>query len=138
VGRYAALSLGFGIPQPLVISRVAALLPRLAMRLLSHSHRLYQTQRGSGRLGLAGSCHAAYLKANPKVRRRFNQAVLKAVYIEDGKVMRAEYTDVFAALFSRPSSFQSSNKWIKVPPARIELKGCRPAPVEIRASYAVD
>ena len=31
-------------------------------------------------IGLAGSCHAAYLKANPKVRRRFNQAVLKAVY----------------------------------------------------------
>jgi hypothetical protein len=48
-------------------------------------------------IGLAGSCHAAYLKANPKVRRRFNQAVLKAVYVEDGKVKRAEYADVFAA-----------------------------------------
>jgi hypothetical protein len=47
------------------------------------------------------------------VRCRFNQAVLKAVYVEDGKVKRAEYTDVFAALFSRPSS----NEWIKVPPA---------------------
>jgi hypothetical protein len=44
--------------------------------------------------GHAGSCHAACLKANPKVRRRFNQAVLKAVYVEDGKVKRAEYTDV--------------------------------------------
>jgi site-specific DNA recombinase len=70
-------------------------------------------------IGLAGSCHAAYLKANPKVRRRFNQAVLKAVYVEDGKVKRAEYTDVFAALFSRPSS----NKWIKVPPAVCDSTG---------------
>jgi site-specific DNA recombinase len=65
---------------------------------------------------LAGSCHAAYLKANPKVRRRFNDAVLKAVYVEDGKIKRAEFTDVFAALFSRPSS----NKWVKVPPAGFE------------------
>ncbi|MGH9893931.1 MAG: hypothetical protein ACREA0_18490, partial [bacterium] len=37
---------------------------------------------------LAGNCHAAYLKANPKVRRRFNDAVLESVYIEDGKVSR--------------------------------------------------
>lgn len=65
---------------------------------------------------LAGSCHAAYLKANPKVRRRFNDAVLKAIYVADGKIKRAEFTDVFAALFSRPSS----NKWVKVPPAGIE------------------
>jgi hypothetical protein len=59
---------------------------------------------------LAGSCHAAYLKAKPKVRRRFNDAVLKAVYVENGKLTRAEFTDVFAALFSRPSS----NRWVKV------------------------
>ena len=65
---------------------------------------------------LAGSCHAAYLKANPKVRRRFNDAVLKAVYVEDGKIKRAEFTDVFAALFSRPSS----NKWVKVRAAGFE------------------
>ncbi|CAN5620734.1 hypothetical protein BH24ACT26_BH24ACT26_15880 [soil metagenome] len=65
---------------------------------------------------LAGSCHAAYLKASPKVRRRFNEAVLKAVYLKGGKVKRAEFTDVFEALFSRPSS----NKWVKVPPAGFE------------------
>jgi site-specific DNA recombinase len=65
---------------------------------------------------LAGSCHTAYLKASPKVRRRFNQAVLKEVYIKDGKVKRAEFTDVFAALFSRPSS----NKWVKVAPTGFE------------------
>ena len=57
---------------------------------------------------LAGSCHAAYLKANPKVRRRFNEAVLKAAYVEDGKIERAEFTKVFAALFSRPSSNSGS------------------------------
>lgn len=32
---------------------------------------------------LAGNCHAAYLKARPSVRRRFNQAVLEAVYVRD-------------------------------------------------------
>jgi predicted RNA-binding Zn-ribbon protein involved in translation (DUF1610 family) len=51
-----------------------------------------------------------------RVRRRFNEAVLKAVYLEDGKVKRAEFTDVFAALSSRPSS----NKWVKVPPTGFE------------------
>lgn len=53
---------------------------------------------------LADNCHAAYLKANPKVRRRFNDAVLESLYTEDGKVARAEFTEVFQALFSRPSS----------------------------------
>jgi hypothetical protein len=37
-------------------------------------------------INLAGSCHQAYLKANPKVRRRFNEAVLRSVYVNDGKV----------------------------------------------------
>ncbi len=32
---------------------------------------------------LAGNCHAAYLKARPHVRRRFNEAVLEAVYVKD-------------------------------------------------------
>lgn len=52
---------------------------------------------------LAGNCHDAYLKARPKVRRRFNEAVLKAVYIKNGKT-RAEFNDPFETLFSRPSS----------------------------------
>jgi site-specific DNA recombinase len=65
---------------------------------------------------LAGNCHAAYLKANPKVRRRFNDAVLESVYIEDGKVSRAEFTEVFEALFSR----LSSNKALSVDPIGIE------------------
>jgi hypothetical protein len=52
---------------------------------------------------LAGSCHAAYLKARPKVRTRFNQAVLEAVYVKDRQLQRVEFTEVFEALFSRPS-----------------------------------
>jgi hypothetical protein len=59
---------------------------------------------------LAGNCHAAYLKARPSVRRRFNVAVHEAVYIRDRKIGRVEFSEVFAPLFSRPSS----NKTLKV------------------------
>jgi hypothetical protein len=38
------------------------------------------------------------------VRRRFNVAVLEAVYIRDRKIGRTEFSEVFAPLFSRPSS----------------------------------
>jgi hypothetical protein len=55
-------------------------------------------------INLAGNCHQAYLKANPKVRRRFNEAVLKSVYVKDGKVSKAEFQDPFKALFLRPGS----------------------------------
>ncbi len=80
---------------------------------------------------LAGSCHQAYLKARLKVRRRFNEAVLKAVYVGDGKVKRAEFTEVFEALFSRPSS----NKAQMVPPTGFEpvisaLRGRCPWPLD--------
>lgn len=51
---------------------------------------------------LAGNCHAAYLKARPSVHRRFNQAVLEAVYVKDRRIARAEFSDVFAPLFSCP------------------------------------
>jgi hypothetical protein len=46
----------------------------------------------------------AILKARPKVRTRFNQAVLEAVYVKDRQLQRVEFTEVFEALFSRPSS----------------------------------
>jgi DNA invertase Pin-like site-specific DNA recombinase len=59
---------------------------------------------------LAGNCHAAYLKARPSVRRRFNDAVLQAVYIKDRRIGRTEFSEVFTPLFSRPSS----NKALKV------------------------
>jgi site-specific DNA recombinase len=65
---------------------------------------------------LAGSCHAAYLKARPSVRRRFNVAVLEAVYIRDRKIGRVEFAEVFTPLFSRPSS----NKRLKVDPRGFE------------------
>jgi hypothetical protein len=44
----------------------------------------------------------------------FNDAVLEAVYIMDRRIGRAEFTDVFAPLLSRPSS----NEALKVDPAR--------------------
>jgi len=50
------------------------------------------------------------------VRRRFNDAVLEAVYIRDRKIGRTEFSEVFAPLFSRPSS----NKRLKVEVGGIE------------------
>jgi len=64
---------------------------------------------------LAGRCHDAYLKARPKVRRRFNEAVLEAVHVADGKA-KPEFTEVFDALFLS----KSSNKALQVPPAGFE------------------
>jgi site-specific DNA recombinase len=68
---------------------------------------------------LAGNCHAAYMKARPSVRRRFNDAVLEAVYIKERRIGRVEFSDVFAPLFSRPSS----NKTLKVDPRVPEFTG---------------
>jgi hypothetical protein len=36
-------------------------------------------------INLAGNCHRAYLSANPKVRRRFNEAVIQSAYVRDGE-----------------------------------------------------
>jgi len=66
---------------------------------------------------LAGNCHAAYLKARPSVRRRFNDAVLEAVYVKGRTFRRAEVSEVFTPLFSRPSS----NK-----PLKVEVGGIEP------------
>ena len=65
---------------------------------------------------LAGNCHAAYVKARPSVRRRFNAAVLQAVHLKDRRIGRAEFSEVFAPLFSRPSS----NKALKVEVGGVE------------------
>ena len=65
---------------------------------------------------LAGNCYAAYMKARPSVRRRFNDAVLETVYIKDRRMGRAEFSEVFAPVFSRPSS----NKKLKVDPRGFE------------------
>jgi len=59
---------------------------------------------------LAANCRTAYMKARPSVRRRFNDAILEAVFVKDRKIARAEFSAVFAPLFSRPSS----NKALKV------------------------
>jgi hypothetical protein len=42
---------------------------------------------------LAGNCHAAYLKARPSVRRRFNDAVLDTVYVTDRRIGRADFSE---------------------------------------------
>lgn len=55
-------------------------------------------------INLAGNCHEAYLTATPKVRRRFNEAVLEGAFVRDGKVTRAEFADPFKAPFLRPGS----------------------------------
>ncbi len=65
---------------------------------------------------LAGNCHVAYMKAGPSVRRCFNQAVLEAVYVKDRRIARAEFSEVFAPLFSRPGS----NKTLLVVPTGFE------------------
>jgi hypothetical protein len=49
----------------------------------------------------SAACHAAYLKARPSVRRRFNHAVLETVYVEDREIAPAEFSGVFAPLFLR-------------------------------------
>lgn len=65
---------------------------------------------------LAGSCYDAYMKAHPKVRRRFNEAVLKAVNIADGKT-KPQFTELFDRLFSG----NGSNKGLLVELRRFEL-----------------
>ena len=51
---------------------------------------------------LAGNCHAAYLKARPSVRRRFNDAVLEAVYIKDRRIGRTEFSGGLRASLLSP------------------------------------
>ena len=75
---------------------------------------------------LDGNCHAAYVKARPSERRRFNEAVLEAVYVKDRKIPRAEFSEVFAPLFSRPSS----NKALKV-----EVRGVEPLTSAVRRPF---
>jgi site-specific DNA recombinase len=83
---------------------------------------------------LAGNCHTAYLKARPSVRRRLNDAVLEAVYIKDRKMGRAEFSEVFGPLFSRPSS----NKALKVEVGGIEPPSPGDRSGLLRAQPAVD
>jgi hypothetical protein len=52
--------------------------------------------------------------------------VLEAVYIKDRKIGRAEFAEVFAPLFSRPSS----NKTLKV-----EVRGFEPLTPAVKALH---
>jgi len=61
---------------------------------------------GSSSLAINSSVTAtvAYLKARPKVRHRFNEAVLKAGYIKEGKMKRVKLHGSIQRPFPRPSS----------------------------------
>lgn len=67
-------------------------------RIPAMLHRVEKVGEPPRCLGGAHLLHGIRLSYCP-----LSQAVLKAVYVEDGKVKRAEYTDVFAALFSPPA-----------------------------------
>jgi site-specific DNA recombinase len=48
---------------------------------------------------LAGTATPRYTKARPSMRRRFNDAMFEAVYMNDRTMARAEFSEVFAPLF---------------------------------------
>src|SRR6266511_5830526 len=55
-------------------------------------------------LDLLSNCHQAYRRAKPKARRRWNQAVFKAIYVEDRRISGLEYKEPFDTLLSKGSS----------------------------------
>lgn len=67
---------------------------------------------------LAASCRTAYVKAKPETRRLFNQAFFEAIYVKDGKIQRAQMSELFEALFEREGSHKES----LVEARRIELR----------------
>src|SRR5205807_2729336 len=52
------------------------------------------------RTNLASTCAAAYIRANEKTRRLFNNAVFEAVLVRGGKAAEARYCEPFDLLFS--------------------------------------
>lgn len=87
------------------------------MKTLSASHEQVQRVLELA-IQLAGNCHQAYLKAKPETRRLFNQAFFEAIYVKDRKIERAQYTELFAALFQP----EGSDKESLVEARRIELR----------------
>ncbi len=51
-------------------------------------------------IGLASKCRDAYLGGKPATRRLFNQAFFEGIYVKDGKIQKAQYTELFAVIFS--------------------------------------
>ncbi len=86
-------------------------------------------------INLASKCAYAYEKASPQIKRMFNQAFFKKIYIKNKKVSGTDYTEPFDLLFSLG---KSSNKETLVGPDRFErstspLSGVRSKPAELRA-----
>ena len=73
-------------------------------------------------------------EGGPSVRRRFNDAVLNADYIKEQRIGRADSSEVFAPLFSRPTS----NKALKVEVGGIEPPSPGDRSGLLRAQPAVD
>ncbi len=49
-------------------------------------------------LELAKNCAASYRKARPEVRKMWNRAFFREMFVEDGKISRFEYEEPFASL----------------------------------------
>ena len=56
---------------------------------------------------MADRCPTAYIKAQPETRRLFNQAFFEGIHVKDHKIQKAQYTELFADLFS-PSSHKAT------------------------------
>lgn len=61
-------------------------------------------------LSMCQNCGYAYKKAKPQARRLFNQAIFKKIYVQNRKIDRVDYSDLFG-LFFQPKKIlaQSSN-----------------------------
>ena len=70
--------------------------------------------------GLAKNCAASYRKANPEVRKMWNQAFLRKVLVKQGQVAGHEYEEPFASLLG-------SHK-----PQIVEVRGFEPLTSAVR------
>ena len=52
-------------------------------------------------LEFAADWHAAYVEAEPRVRRQLNQAIFKKIYVDDSHRIRSELAEPFETLLSR-------------------------------------
>jgi DNA invertase Pin-like site-specific DNA recombinase len=79
--------------------RIKAQLAKLEERTAATDQRHADTEANlKAALELAGDCHAAYSAAPHAVRRLFNQAFFKKIYVEEGDCVRSELASPFDLL----------------------------------------
>jgi site-specific DNA recombinase len=82
-------------------------------------------------LDLARGCHAAYLAADPQLRRLFNQAFFTHLYIDDDG-LHSDYTEPFDTLLDPDTLMLAEPSRLTARPARspwpISSDSPRPAP----------